>query len=154
MVHRNGYLEALMTLAAVVTTALLAAGSADASTVVIQAPDSPVRLDRAKILNVGDDPLVLLYAATNTTAEPIDQFTIMVFVFRQGTLKARQVAPGRRTLEAGGTKYSTMVLDGFQIQPTDLIVVGVNQAQRVGSEAWWRADLQDAAEDAAKRQKP
>ena len=47
-----------------------------------------------------------------------------------------------------------MILDGFQIEANDLVVVGVNQAQRVGSEAWWRAELQTAAEGiAAKRTK-
>jgi hypothetical protein len=36
-----------------------------------------------------------------------------------------------------------------------VIVIGVNQAQRAGSEAWWRADLQPAAEAAAvPRKKP
>ena len=32
---------------------------------------------------------------------------------------------------------------------TDLIIVGVNQSQRAGSDMWWRADLQAAAEKAA-----
>lgn len=117
---------------------------------VVEAPDSPVRLDHVRILNGGGDgPPVLLYAATNKTGDEIDQFTVMTFVFRDGQLKARQVAPGRRTLEARETKYSTMVLDGFAIQPTDLIIVGVNQSQRAGSDMWWRADLQAAAEKAA-----
>jgi hypothetical protein len=79
----------------------------------------------------------------------------MAFVFdAKGTLKARQVAPGRRTLDARSTKYSTLVLDGSPIDATDVIVVGVNQAQRVGSEIWWRADLQTVAEAAAQRKKP
>ena len=33
-----------------------------------------------------------------------------------------------------------------QIDATDVIVVGVNQAQRVDSDVWWRADLQTMAE--------
>jgi len=79
----------------------------------------------------------------------------MVFIFNaDGTLKARQVAPARRTLDASGTKYSTMVLDGSPLEPSDVIVVGVDQAQRVDSEVWWRADLQAAAEAAARRKKP
>lgn len=143
-----------MTLAAALTIASLAVAPADLPTMIVQAPDSPVRLDRAKILNVGDEPLVLLYAATNLTGDQLDQFTVMVFVFREGTLRARQVAPARHLLEPHGTKYSAMILDGFPIQPTDTIVIGVNQAQRVGSEEWWQADLQAAAEDAAKRRKP
>ena len=66
---------------------------------VVQAPDSPVRLDRAKILNiVADEPPVLLYSATNLTDQELEQFTVLVFIFdAQGQLKARQVAPGRRT---------------------------------------------------------
>jgi hypothetical protein len=72
---------------------------------------------------------------------------VMAFVFgADGTLKARQVAPGRRTLDAHATKYSTLVLDGSPIDASDSIVIGVNQAQRVKSDVWWRADLQAAAE--------
>ena len=63
-------------------------------------------------------------------------------------------APARRTLDARGAKYSTMVLDGSAIDPTDVIVVGVNQVQRAGSEVWWRADLQAAAQSAASKKKP
>lgn len=136
----------------VLMSTTLLAGATDVSTV--QAPDSPVRLDRATILNAADAPPVLLYAATNVTGDAVDEFTVMAFVFRDGVLKARQVAPGRRTLDAHGTKYSAMILDGFPIEPTDLVVVGVNQAQNVGSDAWWRAELQTAAEGvAAKRPK-
>jgi hypothetical protein len=106
-----------------------------------------VRLDRAVVLSSSEGPPVLLYAATNLTGDALDQFTVMVFVFKpDGTLKARQVAPGRRTLEAHETKYSTMVLDGSPMDATDIVVVGVNQAQRVNSDAWWRAELQPAAE--------
>lgn len=135
---------------------LLRVQPAGMSPVVVQAPDSPVRLDRAKILNVvADEPPVLLYSATNLTDQELEQFTVLVFIFdAQGQLKARQVAPGRRTLEARGTKYSAMVLDGSAIGATDQIVIGVNQAQRANSEAWWRADLQSAAEAAAKRKIP
>ena len=133
---------------------LLAGGPADKSVIVVQAPDSPVRIDRAAVISASDGPPVLLYQATNLTNQPLEQFTVMVFVFgADGTLKARQVAPGRRSLDAGGAKYSSMVLDGSEIGPTDVIVAGVNQAQRVGSEAWWRADVQRAAEAAVPRKK-
>ena len=145
-----------MTLWTVATlmTGLLAAGPGDMATVV-QAPDSPVRLDKATILRVPDAPAVLLYSATNTTEQTLDQFTVMVFVFdAQGRLKARHVAPGRRTLEPRESKYSAMVLDGAPVDTADVLVVGVNQAQRVNSDAWWRAELQPAAEEAAKRKKP
>jgi hypothetical protein len=141
-----------MPLAAALLTTALALGATEVSTV--QAPDSPVRLDHATILTAADSPPVLLYAATNVTGEQLDEFTVMAFVFRDGVLKARQVAPARRTLDAHGTKFSAMILDGFPIEPNDLVVVGVNQAQRVGSDAWWRAELQAAAEGiAAKRAK-
>jgi hypothetical protein len=123
--------------------------------IVVQAPDSPVRIDRATILTGADGPPVLLYASTNLSSDDLDQFTVIAFVFdAKGVLKARQVAPARRTLEAGTSKHSTMVLDGSSIGPTDLVVVGVNQAQRVDSEVWWRADLQAAAEAVARAGKP
>jgi hypothetical protein len=85
----------------------------------------------------------------------LEQFTVTLFIFdAQGLLKARQLAPGRRTLDARSTKFSSMVLDVGAIGATDILVVGVNQAQRADSEQWWRADLQSAAEAAAKRKVP
>ena len=117
---------------------------------IVAAPDSPVRLASATVLNTGSSPLVLLYAATNTTSSPIDQFTVTVFVFEaSGRLKARQVAPGRRELGVNETKYSAMVLDVGAIDPTDTLMAGVDQVQRVGSDAWWRADLRKIAETTA-----
>lgn len=114
---------------------------------VVEAPGCPVKLERPKILNAGDSPLVLLYAATNRGGQPLEQFTAMVFVYdRAGNLKARQVAPGRRSLEVNETKFSTMVLDVGGIDPNDVIVVGIDQAQRVDSDDWWRADLRPLAE--------
>jgi hypothetical protein len=133
----------------------LAVAAAEIPAVVVQAADSPVKISRATVLTVAGDPPVLLYAATNQTDEELDQFTVMVFVFdAKGMLKARQVAPGRRTLEAKTTKYSTIVLDGGPIDPADSIVIGVNQAQRRPSDPWWRADLQPAAEAAVPVKKP
>jgi hypothetical protein len=119
---------------------------------IVKAPDSPVQLDRAIVFTAAEAPPVLLYSATNLTMEALDQFTLIAFVFNaEGTLKATQIAPGRRTHNAQETKYSSMVLDGSPIEPTDVIVVGVNQAQRVNSEQWWRADLQAAAEATQRR---
>jgi hypothetical protein len=148
--------EVAMSLSTVSLMLLLAVAPGDATPLVVQASGSPVQLDHARVLTSPDVPPVLLYGATNVSDESLDQFTVIVFVFdAQGKLKARQTAPARRTLEAHSTKYSTIVLDGSPIEPTDLIVVGVNQAQRVNSDAWWRADLQAAAtEEAAKRKKP
>ena len=61
------------------------------------------------------------------------------------------MAPGRRTLEKRGTKFSTMVLDGRAVAATDRVVVGVNQAQRTVSEKWWSAVLEAAAKEALKK---
>ncbi len=130
---------------------LLSGPPTEKPALVVTAPDSPVRLDHAAVLTAADGPPVLLYAATNVTGDPLEQFTVIAFVFDvQGTLKARQTAPGRRTLDPRSTKYSTLVLDGSPVAATDVIVVGVNQAQREGSDAWWRADLQSAATAAAR----
>ncbi len=129
-----------------------AAAAAEMAAQIVQAPDAPARLERARILTTGDAPPVLLYAATNPGDAQIDTLTVMVFIFRDGMLKARQVAPARRTLDPHETKYSALVIDGFDLQPNDAVVVGINQVQRAGSEQWWRADLQAAAEAAvAKR---
>jgi len=133
---------------------LVSAAPTEKPAVVVGAPDSPVRLDRAVVLTASEGPPVVLYAATNPTDDELEQFTLIVFVFdAQGTLKARQTAPGRRTLEAHGTKYSTLVLDGSPIAATDVIVAGVNQAQRAGSDTWWRTDLQAAAVAAGRPKK-
>jgi hypothetical protein len=138
-----------MTLLSAVLAAWLAAAAAERPAIVVQAPDSPVRIDRASVVQGADGPPVILYSATNPTDTAIDEFTVMAFVFdANGVLKARQTAPGRRTLDARGTKYSTLVLDGSPIEATYQIVIGVNQAQREGSETWWHADLQPAAEAA------
>ena len=135
-----------MILFAAMVAGLLAV-AAESPALVVQAPDSPVKLDRTTVLTVAGSPPVVLYAATNLTGDALEQFTVMVFVFKaDGALKARQTAPGRRSLEGRETKYSTIVLDGSPIEPTDIVVIGVNQAQKVNSEAWWRADLQPAAE--------
>jgi hypothetical protein len=144
-----------MTIPIVAVMALLVGASGERPAIVVQAPDSPVRVDRATILTTADGPPILLYDATNLTDESLDQFTVIAFIFdARHALKARQVAPARRTLEARSAKYSTMVLDGSPIDSTDVVVVGVNQAQRVDSDVWWRADLQAAAEAAAQRKNP
>jgi hypothetical protein len=144
-----------MTFLATTMITMLAAAGVDISPAVVQAPDSPVRLDHAKVLNVGaSEPAVLMYAATNLTDNDLEQFTVIAFIFdAEGVLKARQTAPGRRTLEKRGTKYSTMVLDGRSVMATDRIVIGVNQAQRTESEKWWSAELEDAAQAAVKKAK-
>jgi hypothetical protein len=137
-----------MVLIGAVLTMLLAVAP-ERPALIVAGAEAPARIDRATVLTPADGPPVVLYAATSLTDQALDQFTVMAFVFRaDGTLKARQVAPGRRTLAAKETKYSTLVLDGSDVEPTDVVVIGINQAQRVGSDAWWRADLQVAAEAA------
>jgi len=129
--------------------------AAEMPAVVVQAADTPVKIGRATVLTVAGDPPVLLYAATNQTDDELEQFTVTVFIFdAKGTLKHEQIAPGRRTLEARSTKYSTIVLDGGKVDPAGSIVIGVNQVQRVNSDTWWRADLRAAAEAAVPRVKP
>ena len=125
----------------------MAASTAQIAPTSVQAPDAPVRIDSAKVLNLGSgEPAVLLYAATNLTDSDLEQFTIIAYIFdAEGTLKARQTAPARRILEKRGTKYSTMVLDGWAVSATDRIVFGVNQVQRTESDKWWSADLEAAA---------
>ena len=142
-----------MILLSAVMAGLLAA--AEMPAVVVQAADSPVKIGRATVLTVAGDPPVLLYAASNQTDDEIEQFTVTVFIFdAKGTLKHEQIAPGRRTLEAKSTKYSTIVLDGGPVDPAGSIVIGVNQVQRVNSDTWWRADLRAAAEAAVPKMKP
>jgi hypothetical protein len=143
-----------MSIASAFLAAFLLVAGRDIPISVVQAPDSPVKLDHVKLLNTDADPIVLLYEATNLTNDQLDQFTVTVLVFdRDGRLKARQVAPGRRTLDAHGTKYSTMVLDVGTIEPTDSLMAGVDQAQRVGSDQWWRTDIRSLAEAAAKQKR-
>jgi hypothetical protein len=144
-----------MTLVATSLAVFLAAAAGELAPVVIQAPDTPVRIDNAKVLNIkAGEPAVLMYAATNLTDNDLEQFTVTAFIFdADGVLKTRQMAPGRRTLEKRSTKYSTMVLDGRQVTETDRIVVGVNQAQRTDSDKWWSAELEEAAKEAVKKPK-
>ena len=143
-----------MTLLATVLVAWFGVvAAAEMAPTIIQAPDSPVKLDHARILNVVEgEPAVLLYAATNLTDTDLEQFTVIAFIFEgDGTLRSRQAAPGRRTLEKRSTKYSTMVIDVRPLTPTDRVVIGVDQAQRVDSEKWWSADLAEAAKAAMKK---
>jgi len=116
---------------------------------IVEGAQAPARIAHASVLTPADGPPVVLYAAVNLTDRQLDTVTVMAFVFKaDGTLKARQTAPARRTLEPHETKYSTVVLDGSPVDPTDVVVIGINQAQHTGSDAWWRADLQPAAEAA------
>ena len=139
----------MMILLSAMMTLVFAAAAGERPALVVAGEQPPARINRATVLTPAEGPPIVLYAAVNVSDQALDEFTVMAFVFRaNGTLKARQVAPGRRTLQAHETKYSTLVLDGSDVDPTDVIVIGINQAQRVGSDVWWRADLQPAAEAA------
>ena len=138
----------MMTFMSVMAGVVLAA-AAERPAIVVEGAQPPATISRAVVITPSEGPSVLLYAAANQTDQRLDEFTVMAFVFRaDGTLKAKQIAPGRRTLEPREIKYSTLVLDGSDIAPTDIVVMGINQAQHVGSNTWWRADLQPAAEAA------
>jgi hypothetical protein len=136
--------------ASFLSVAAVSLAADDRTVQVVAAPDTPVILASAKVLNTGSVPLVLLYAAVNNTQMSVDTFTVTVYVFDgDGHLKARQVAPARRELAVGETKYSAMVLDVGKIEPTDTLMAGVDQVQNTGSDDWWRSDLRSIAEAAA-----
>src|SRR5262245_7221626 len=143
----------MMLLPAMLMFVAAAAGEQPAR--IVEGPQPVARIARATVLTPGEGPPVVLYAVTNLTDKQLDTVTVMAFVFKaDGTLKARQVAPARRTLEPNETKLSTLVLDGSPVEQTDIVVIRINQPQQTGADAWWRADLQRAAEDAVPRKKP
>jgi hypothetical protein len=114
-----------------------------------QGQQPPARLTHATIITPTEGPPIVLYSAVSQIDQDLEQFTVTAFVFKaDGTPRARQTAPGRRTLEAHETKYSTIVLDGSPVEPSDIIVIGIDQAQRADSEQWWHADLRPLAEAA------
>ncbi len=136
-------------LLAMTATFSLAAPPVEKPAIVVEGMQPPARITHAAVLTPTQGPPIILYAAVNQTDQELEQFTVTAFVFKaDGTPRARQTAPGRRTLEAHETKYSTLVLDGAAIDPTDIIVIGIDQAQRVGSDAWWHTDLRPLAEAA------
>jgi hypothetical protein len=139
----------MSTILALVLALAVPAAVAERAALVVEGPQPPAHLTRAVVLTPSEGPPVVLYAAVSLTDQRLEQFTVMAFVFRaDGSLKARQVAPGRRYLEPRETKYSTLVVDGVQLEASDVVVIGINQAQNEGSETWWRAELQPAAEAA------
>jgi hypothetical protein len=131
---------------------LLAPAAVERTALIVAGPDAPAKIDRATVLTPGQGPAVVLYAATSVVDQPIDTVTVMAFVFKaDGTPKARQIAPARHELDPRETKYSTIVLDGTTVDPTDVVVIGINQVQRTGADVWWRADLRPLAEAAVPR---
>ena len=144
-----------MTLLSMALALLVAAAPGERPAKIVEGADAPARITRATVLTPAEGPPIVVYAAINVTDKQLDTITVMAFVFKaDGTLKARQAAPARRTLEPNETKYSTLVVDGGQVDPTDVIVIGINQAQHTGSDAWWRNELQRAAEAAVPLKKP
>ena len=133
---------------AIAAAAVLAAPTEKAA-LIVEAQQPPVRITHASVLIANQGPPIILYEAVNQTANEYEQFTVTAFVFKaDGTPRARQTAPGRRTLEPRATKSSTIVLDGSPVEASDIIVIGVDQAQLAGSEQWWHADLRPLAEAA------
>ena len=103
---------------AAITALALAAPPTEKPVTIVEGPQPPVRITRGTVLAPAEGPAVVLYAAVNQTDQEMEQFTVMALVFKaDGTPKARQVAPGRRTLEPHETKYSTLVLDAGQVDP-------------------------------------
>jgi hypothetical protein len=136
-------------LLAIPTMLALAAAPAERAALVVEGPQPPARITKATVITPTEGPPIIYYAAVNQTDKELEQFTVMAFVFKaDGTPKARQQAPGRRTLEPNETKYSTLVLDGGPVEQTDIVVIGIDQVQRAGSEDWWHTDLRPAAEAA------
>jgi hypothetical protein len=136
-------------LLAIPTMLALAAAPAERAALVVEGPQPPARISKAMVITPSEGPPIVYYAAVNQTDNELEQFTVMAFVYKpDGTPKSRQQAPGRRTLEPHETKYSTLVLDGGPVDATDIIVIGIDQVQRAGSEDWWHTDLRPAAEAA------
>jgi hypothetical protein len=149
------YAQIMITLLFALATAV-ALGSApgERSAMIVAGPQPPVRITHAAVLTANEGPPVVLYSAVNQTDKEYEQFTVTAFVFKtDGTPRARQTAPGRRTLEPHETKYSTIVLDGAPVEATDIIVIGIDQAQLAGSEEWWHTDLRPLAEAAVPAKK-
>ena len=144
----------MTTLLLALTTALAVAVPTEKIAIIVEGQQPPVRITHAFVLTASQGPPIVLYDAVNQTDKEYEQFTVTAFVFKaDGTPRARQTAPGRRTLEAHETKYSTIVLDGAAVEPTDVIVIGVDQAQLAGSEQWWNTDLRPLAEKAVPAKK-
>lgn len=151
----NHACKILLTVALGALPAATAAAATETPALVVEAADTPVKIGRATVLTVAGDPPVLYYAATNQTADEFEQFTVHVFIFdAKGMLRTEQIAPGRRILEAKGTKYSTIVLDGGPVEPAGTVVIGVNQVQRTPDAISWRTELRAAAEAAVAKKKP
>jgi hypothetical protein len=111
--------------------------------------DSPVRIDHLKIFSADDAPPVPLRGNEChwRSARP---FTVTKSSSIKTVGSRRGKSPRSScNLDARETKYSAMVLDVGPIAPTDSLMAGVDQAQRVGSDQWWRADLRALAEQAA-----
>jgi len=142
-------------MSAILIATLLLAASSERPARLVEGAEAPARITRATVLIPDEGPPVVVYAAMNLTDRQIDTITVMAFVFKaDGTPKARQTAPGRRNLEPHETKYSTLVLDGADVEPSDVIVIGINQTQYAGSSTWWRTDLRPAAEALVPLRKP
>ena len=142
----------MFTLLLALATAL--AAPTEKTAIIVEGQQPPVKVAHAFVLTASQGPPIVLYEAVNQTDKEYEQFTVTAFVFKaDGTPRARQTAPGRRTLEAHETKFSTIVLDGSPVEASDIVVIGVDQAQLAGSEQWWHTDLRPLAEAAVPAKK-
>jgi hypothetical protein len=139
---------------ALTTAIVLGSAPGERAALIVEGQQPPVRITHAAVVTPSEGPPVVLYSAVNQTDKEYEQFTVTAFVFKtDGTPRGRQTAPGRRTLEPHETKYSTIVLDGAAVQASDIVVIGVDQAQLAGSEQWWHTDLRPLAEAAVPAKK-
>ena len=149
----QGFPEDEMRMAASVM--MLLAGLAQERAVLSFRPQTrPCRLEHATVLSAAEGPPVLIYAATNLTNDPLEQFTVMAFIFKaDGTLEG---APARARPADAQRARDQVFRDGARRLPDRAWGFNRRRGQSgatVGSDAWWRADLQAAAE-ARVRTKP
>ena len=146
-----------MTLLPVLVGLLLAGPVSEKPAIIVEAGQLPAKIAKATVISPADGPPIVLYEAASQTDQQIGDFVVIAFVFRaDGSLKAKQQAPGRHLLEKHETKYSTLVLDVKMIggiDPTDTIVIGMTRLQYDGSDRWVEADVQPAAEAAVPKKR-
>src|SRR5437762_1294090 len=100
-----------MTLLPALIGLALAGPVSERPAIIVEASELPAKVAKATVITPAEGPPIVLYAAASRTDRQIGDFTVIAFVFRaDGTLKAKQQAPGRHLLEKRETKYSTLVL--------------------------------------------
>ena len=93
----------MMTLLTAAAVLFLAVAPGETPAKVVQAPDSLSARPRGRRTSA-DNPPGSALRRNQYVERGSEQFTVMAFIFKaDGSLKARQVAPSRRTLEARGS---------------------------------------------------